>query len=98
MVADTLVELDRGDRTKYRSFCNWKQTIYLWRHQFKKTYGLANVNPKSQEAKGTITLLPTAANNSNFESYTGNLVIIGSMSQYRVGPIVSSTCSENSKN
>ena len=27
-VTDTLIEVDRGYRTNYRSFCNWKQTIY----------------------------------------------------------------------
>ena len=31
--ADTL---DRGYRTNYRSFCNWKHTIYRWRYEFKK--------------------------------------------------------------
>ena len=29
-VTNTLINLDRGYKTKYRSFCNWKQTIYRW--------------------------------------------------------------------
>ena len=62
-----------------------------------KKHGLATVNPRSHEAKSTTRLLPTVANKSNFESYTGILVTIGSMSQYRVGPMVSRTSSEYSK-
>ena len=27
-VTDTLIKLDRGYRTNYSTFCNWKQTIY----------------------------------------------------------------------
>ena len=38
-IADTLVELDRGYRTNYRSFYNWKQTIYRWRYELKKQLG-----------------------------------------------------------
>ena len=29
-VTNTLIKLDRGYKTNYRSFCNWKQTIYRW--------------------------------------------------------------------
>ena len=35
-VADTLVDLDRGYRTNYRSFYNWEQAIHRWRYEFKK--------------------------------------------------------------
>ena len=49
-VTDTLVELDRGYWTNYRSFYNWKQTIYQWRCEFKNTHGLATVYHKKRKA------------------------------------------------